>query len=261
METFCKKLNFSCKIFFNNIDSKLLLLICTVLSFSCGSYRNQGASNTVGPYDRDSLEVLYNNRSDSTLWNQKMLEGDLDFEEEIADMNFPIKIGTFPVPEYSSPGNGNRNDDFKAGKKDITVVSTYVNKGHYNEHAIPKDKSSQVIITIACLTDDMDLTNPTFVTSRNHPNYICEGTIHTSKNNIDWVTIHTIDGDSYAIINMRLFDLTFGRTILVAPQKDGSFRFLQMQSEFLSSEDLEGYIKELKNDSKTLSFFNKPGNI
>ncbi len=45
---------------------------------------------------------------------------------------------------------------------------------------------------------------------------------------VDWVQIALANDNNWAIINKRIFDLKFGTSILVAPQKDGSLRFLQL---------------------------------
>lgn len=176
-------------------------------------------------------------------------------------MNFPIKIGSFPVEKYRTPGNGNKNYDLKIVGKDVKVVNVFVRKGDFNRNEIPTDKDSYVIITLVCLTDNLTLSNPTFVTSRNHPNYLGEGTINTTNNKIDWLSIQTVDGNSFAVINMRFFDLNCGRTILVAPQKDESLRFLQLRSNFLSIDDLDNYVQKLKTDSQAVTFFSMEGNI
>ncbi len=60
---------------------------------------------------------------------------------------------------------------------------------------------------------------------------------------------------------MRLFNLNFGQVIIVAPQKDNTLRFLQVQREFLSSEDLNEYINELIKEEKIKTFLTMEGNI
>jgi hypothetical protein len=71
----------------------------------------------------------------------------------------------------------------------------------------------------------------------------------------------THDRNNYAIIGTRFFDLTAGQTVLLAPRKDGSVRFMQIQNEQLSTEDLENYANTLKTKQEVISFFNHPENV
>jgi hypothetical protein len=71
----------------------------------------------------------------------------------------------------------------------------------------------------------------------------------------------TANGDSYALINMRIFNLKAGNTILIAPQKDRTFRSLQIQTPPLTSKIIQGYFHELKNDNQVTKFLAASGNI
>ncbi|MNY10518.1 hypothetical protein D3C86_1435030 [compost metagenome] len=71
----------------------------------------------------------------------------------------------------------------------------------------------------------------------------------------------TASRNSYAIINMRLFDLTLGKTILIAPQKDGSFRSMQIDSPKLSSETSGPYLRKLVKRKEVVAFFTQKGTI
>lgn len=98
--------------------------------------------------------------------------------------------------------------------------------------------------------------------SRNHPDYIGQGSINTKENRIDFISFLTADRNNYAIVNLRLFDLNQGRIVRIAPQKDGSFRSMQRDAPVLSAEEVERYlIEELLNESKVNTFFTNDGNI
>lgn len=61
---------------------------------------------------------------------------------------------------------------------------------------------------------------------------------------------------------MRIFDLRVGRIILIAPQKDGTFRSLQLESPVMSSYEADEYIPMLlKENNEVIEFFTQPGNI
>ena len=178
------------------------------------------------------------------------------------EMNFPIYVGSFPVAPYNTPGTGIYGNNLNIGSKDIIMKSMFVKRGPHNEHIFNgSNKKNEIVVNILSLTDDSSLSNPAIVSSRNHPNYLAEGTINCKNYKVDWITIYTADRNSYAVINMRFFDLKFGRTILVTPQKNKSVRFLQIETELLSNENLDAYIENLKNDKKVIDFFSKESNI
>ncbi len=97
--------------------------------------------------------------------------------------------------------------------------------------------------------------------SRNNPGYICEGFFKKRKNEIDYTAFLTANRDAYAIVNMRLFNLKYGRTILIAPQKDGSLRSMQILSPILSNQEVKGYIDKILKQDDIKTFFLNMDNI
>ena len=73
------------------------------------------------------------------------------------------------------------------------------------------------------------------------------------------------DGQNFAIVAQRYFDLTQGRTLLAAQQKDGSLRFLQLDLSpgeimpNLEMPGLEAYFNELAGREKVNRFFGNVG--
>lgn len=209
------------------------------------------------------------NREDSTKIEKKLFEQDLELFNLKSE---PFNYGVFPVPEYdligknSFDGLGNTGEynGIKLKDKNIVYNSFFVNKCDVNEKYL-NDKPNEVYFIIIVLTDileDKDFTkSDSQVISRNHPNYIGQGYFKTLNNQIDYVSFLTADRNSYSIVNMRLFDLTIGEVILIAPQKDGSLRSMQIKSELLSSKDVRNYVENLLNEKKIVDFFTKSGNI
>ena len=62
-------------------------------------------------------------------------------------------------------------------------------------------------------------------------------------------------------MNLRLFDLDQGRLILIAPQKDGSLRSMQIDTPILEETEINGYIKNKIKDVNIKNFFLNEGNI
>lgn len=92
----------------------------------------------------------------------------------------------------------------------------------------------------------------------------------TSLGEIDWIQMNRAEGDNFAIISQRYFDLEFGKTIVVIPHKDGSLRFLQLKHTIVSfpgafneewDEKLNKFYEELKKDKELLDYINHPNVI
>ncbi len=60
---------------------------------------------------------------------------------------------------------------------------------------------------------------------------------------------------------MKYFNLEFGETILVAPQKDGSIRFLQVDLPNASTNSIDGHVSDLAQRGDVISFFSADSNI
>ncbi|MEN2284474.1 hypothetical protein AAGF08_20180, partial [Algoriphagus sp. SE2] len=137
------------------------------------------------------------------------------------------------------------------------VFSSFiVNDSPYYEALNGKDK---VFFTLITVTDTVDLegysTHRLQVVSRNHPDYIGQGYIKTTQNPIDFMAFITPEGNDYAIVNMRLFHLNYGNIIIIAPQKDGTLRSLQLKEKELNSDILDDFIKsDLLKRQKIIEF-------
>lgn len=175
--------------------------------------------------------------------------------------DMPIHFTAFPMLPYESAGNANKsfNIEFKGNK--IKTESILLGKDIHNEHRFKdENKLDEIVFTIIVLTDSVDQDQTSYVSSRNHPNYIAEGTIPTSRGPIDWISIQNADDTAYAVISMRLFNLNFGQVIIVNPKKDSTLRFLQVKRDFLSSQDLEGYLTELIKSEEVVDFLTRVDN-
>ncbi len=209
------------------------------------------------------------NRNDSTTWSLKTWKADT---QNVALRGQPITDGVYPVPKYelTDPtfdglGNSGNWKGFEVKGKKIIHHSLYVTRNAVNKTFI-NDKPNAVFFTIAVLTDSIDLKGYTHtdvsVTSRNHPHYAGQGFVKTKTNKVDFISFITADRNAYAIVNMRLFDLRIGRLVLIAPQKDGTLRSLQMNSPIMSSKEMDEYLeKVMSNDKRVIEFFTKPDNI
>ncbi|UKB78248.1 hypothetical protein [Chryseobacterium sp. MEBOG07] len=94
------------------------------------------------------------------------------------------------------------------------------------------------------------------IVSRNFPDVIGQGFVKTSNNRIDFSAFTTLEKEDFAIVNMKLYHLKYGNMILIAPQKDGSLRSLQINNtKDLTSETLKPYVEQLIQQPETVIFF------
>ena len=181
-----------------------------------------------------------------------------------------MDFGAFPVPDYALLGEfkgvGNYSTAFQPIKvRDKTIVysSFTVNESPFYKTESGKDR---VFFTLITVTDTIDLktysTHRLQVLSRNHPDYIGQGYIKTKGKPIDFMAFITPEGDDYAIVNMRLFNLNYGNIVIIAPQKDGTLRSIQLNEEELNSDTLDDFIKsEILERPEIIEFLTNKGVI
>lgn len=188
-----------------------------------------------------------------------------ELQEEQKELG-PFTYGIFPYPDYDSisknsfAGLGNlfNSQGFDIKGKKVVLGSFFEGKSDLNAYRV-KD-NDRIFFTILVLTDYIgskdDPKMRSQVVSRNFPDAICQGFVKTSNNKIDFSAFSTLENDEFAIVNMKLYNLKYGNIILIAPQKDGSVRSIQIKSEQnLSSTTLSTYINELLSKENIIEFF------
>ncbi|WP_157358315.1 hypothetical protein [Winogradskyella sp. J14-2] len=249
---------------------RVIIFFCCI-SIGCSNVENNSKlesdeARTI--WNQQKREQHLNNRNDKTTWDNQMLEND---KQLIGIGEFgPFEIGVFPVPKYellgknSFKGLGNKTEDFKVGNKTVVMNSFFVAKNDINKKRLG-DKHNDVFFQLLVLTDTLDTENynlnKNIAISRNHPDYLAQGFVKTKTTTIDYVAFKTAEGGAYAIINTRLFHLNFGKTICIAPQKDGTFRSFQIKSPQLTSETIINFTESLTKDDDVVTFFNQKGAI
>lgn len=254
---------------------KYILMILTVISISgCSDNKTENLSKVKKFWTTEKEETHLLNRQDSSKWDMNLFNNDLQNMMEETDL--PLESGVFPTPKYDLIGKGSfkgvGNFGYAGGKgfekkianKTILYNSFFVGASDVNRHFIG-EKNNEVFFQIIVLTDFVDTINYTHllseIVSRNHPHYIGQGFYKTKNSKIDYLAFITADQNAYAIINMRLFDLNFGKTILIAPQKDHTFRSMQIKSPKISNEEIEDYTDKLLKQQDIIDFFTQSGNI
>lgn len=241
------------------------LFILLILSFIAFSSISQGKFWKWN----DSFEKRHlKNREDSTTWDRELLQRDID--DSISNSKGkPFPHGAFPVPKYDLAGKfryggagvgGSFRNYF--GKK-LVCSFFFANATAANQRLLKKE--NEVFFIFVMLTDFIDTVNYThgsaYILSRNNPAVTCEGFYKTQTDEVDFMAFLTPNRDEFAVVNMRLFNLKFGRIILITPQKDHSLRSLQLKAPVLSNKDARLYLDKVLEKDNVKSFFINKGNI
>lgn len=252
----------------------ILLVLAPFIFFSCSENKNEKQNDKHTYWSVEKEEALLADRQDATKWDMNMFENDI--QDLMTDTDLPFESGVFPTPYYDLIGKdsfkgvgnfgfaGGNGFEKKIGDKTILYNSFFVGASAINKQFIG-EKKNEMFFQIIVLTDFVDTLNYTHllseIVSRNHPHYLGQGYYKTKNNKIDYLAFITANQDAYAIVNMRYFDLKFGRTLLIAPQKDNSFRSMQIKSPKLSSNEIEDYTDKLLKEQDIINFFTSSGNI
>jgi len=212
----------------------------------------------------DQEKAHVKRREDPATWDMRLF--DIDKEDAKKGAGRPMVVGAFPVPRYDLAGKGAYagfgamgNIDYPWHDHYIAAAAFSVNRSSVNE-AFIGDREDEVFFHILVLSDKKDSSAGALVASRNLPHATAQGVIKTSKAEIDYVAFQTADRNAYAIVNMRLFDLRAGRVVIIAPQKDGTLRSMQVEAPTLESKGLKDFDAKLLKEPRIVKFLDMPEN-
>jgi hypothetical protein len=213
-------------------------------------------SPTTTQWSEEMRLIQLRNLDDPALWDMERMQGDISPVNQFD----PIRKGAFPVPPYDSllvrsyPGGGGQSTHpipsvpeyrLQVGDKEVMYTSFFIGDGPFYQS---KQGKGNVFFTVITVVDTLTAENfalgSSHFLSRNHPDYGGEGSYITKNNKVEFVAFITPDKGAFAIVNMRLFHLEYGNIIVVTPQKDGSFRSLQIKGKERGEEENYDYIKE-----------------
>ena len=201
-------------------------------------------------WNKEQIVERAQNQNNPQKWNMKMFEED---KKSMDNIRRPLLDGVFPVAKYNTPGTGYTYVQLPINGIQVEGIATFVRKGEFNEANFPDSIYKNQVNLILLVLDGKNKNN--LVSSRNHPYYLAGGTLKTKARKVEWLTIKSPDNASFAVVNMKLFDLRAGIVVLIAPQKDKTFRAYQLEAPFLSAERLTDYLKELANNKEVIDFF------
>ena len=178
---------------------------------------------------------------DSSQWNQVLFKQDIETYNKYADIfrNYPLNNYPFPIADY----------DYAVYSNPFTIkTDSLIFKGiQVGEYKNPNSDSVITKLTLIVLTNDDKIEPETFVDSRNYPYLTAEGNFQLTKQHFQWVFQATPDGFSSLFFSMKLFDLRFGETIIIYPQKNSTFFYEQMEespNNYSTFKDYKNKIKE-----------------
>ncbi|MFI1771957.1 hypothetical protein [Thalassobellus citreus] len=208
------------------MTKKLMIIILVILSHSCKESEKSNSIVKTAKEKKWDIKRL-NNRAvqnlDSTKWDSKLFKQDITTYDKYSEIfkNYPLNKSPFPVAEY----------DYAVSSIPFTIeIEEIVFKGvRIGEYENPESEKIIDKLTLLVLTNDKDAEETTLVDSRNYPYLTAQGIFKVINNEFDWVFSASPDGFSTLLLNMKLFDLRFGETIIIYPQKDESFFYEQIK--------------------------------
>lgn len=240
------------------------LFVLCVIVFSC-STGDKTDTMTVPKWTEGNARQHVLNRENPETWDMKMLNDDIDRIAYYRESGLPF-TGVFPEPHYeiqmkgTFTSSGNVGGEVQIEGRNIFYESFFTGRNVNNAPYIG-EKEDEIFFLILVLTDVDENEYNSHISSRNNPDIMGQGRFDTKDSKVDYIAFLTAGRDNYAIVNGRLFNLRFGRTVLIAPQKDGTFRSMQIDSPLMGADDIRVYVDSLITDSKVRSFFVAPGNI
>jgi hypothetical protein len=194
------------------------IILCFLIVFQFGFSQNKN-------WKLKKLEEKSEAHLDSTKWNKTLFNQDRDTYSEFK-VNFedlPLQLSAFPVADY----------DYSVATSpfEINIDSSYYKGIHIGNY---KDETSDDIVfglTFIFKSPEKENKENSFIQSRNFPYLAAQGTFRVFDSKYDWVFASSPDGFSFLLINMKLFDLRFGKTILILPNEDGSFYYKQYKTD------------------------------
>lgn len=226
---------------------KLLILVLGILFYSCQKEEKSNSIATTRQEKKWDIEKL-NHRAvmhlDTTKWDIKLFNQDIETYNKFSEIfkRYPLNKSPFPVAQY----------DYAVSSIPFSIeIDTTIFKGvRIGEYESPESEKIINKLTLLILTNNKNAEETTLVDSRNYPYLTAQGTFKVPNNEFDWVFSASPDGFSTLLLNMKLFDLRFGETIIIYPQKDNSFLYEQIKDSPNNYENFEDFKKSIMNIPK-----------
>ena len=229
------------------ITKKFIFIVFGILFFSC---HKEGKSDSVSQkvkekkWNFEELNKKAIQHLDSTKWDLELFKQDIDTYKIYSEVfqSYPLNKSPFPVAKY----------DYAVSSIPFLIkVESRIFKGiRIGEYENPESEKIIDKLTLLVLTNDKNAEESTLVDSRNYPYLTAQGVFKVINNEFDWIFTYSPDGYSTLLLNMKLFDLRFGETVIIYPQTDKSFLYEQIKDSPNNYENFKDFTKSIIENPK-----------
>lgn len=228
------------------MTQKILIAIALGLLLSSCNEIEKANSATKKPeaakWDLTSLSQRAEQHLKPAEWDLDLFNQDIETYSKYAEIfqAYPLNKTPFPVAKY----------DYAVSKIPFFIEKdSLLFKGvRIGEYANPDSEKIIDKLTLLFLTSDKGAEENTLVDSRNYPYLTAQGILKLKHHQFDWVFSASPDGFSTLMLNMKLFDLRFGETIIIYPQIDQSFLYDQINDSPNNYRNFEDFKKTILNN-------------
>jgi len=222
-----------------NYSTKILGISMIFMLFSCQNSDHHEIVLESKQNNRTlELRALKNNQSRN--WNHELLSQDIASYNKFSNIfdryplnNYPFPVANYDYSVYSNP--------FTIKKDSLIFKGILI--GDYKK---PESDQTTVKLSLIVLTNNDSTEAESFVNSRNFPYLTAEGSFNLDQARYKWVFSATPDGFSSLFFSMKFFDLRYGQTIVIYPQADQSFFYMQLNESPSNYTNFDDYIKKIK---------------
>lgn len=201
--------------------------------------------NIFGQTIIDTLKSKAENNQIQSKWNNDLFTKDLEWRKN--DKSKPLKSLAFPVEPYDTYVF-TKQFNFKIEDLYFSGISTGENIGGKENKMKFRHDLSLIFFT----RDTLRTIDKVDVSSRNSPYITFQGSLKL-KEQFDFVAVKSPDEKGFMMVSTKAFDLQFGQTIIIFPNDNGSFYYLQLMEKPILNEDFNNFINRLKSNEKIIS--------
>ncbi len=189
----------------------------------------------------DTLKTKAANNQNPEKWNKELFENEKKWLK--GNKSKPLKALAFPVEKYDYYVFNN-HFNFTIENENFSGITFGENIGGKENKFILKPE-----LTLIFYTRDKQIQLNGDVSSRNYPYLTVQGQVEI-LNQFVYVGIKSPENSGYLIVNLKSFDLRFGETVIIFPNKDNSFYYLQLDEKPSVNEKSEKFIERIKKDKR-----------
>lgn len=216
---------------FYNYKYSFQLLFLLPFLLSCNSNGNNG--NVLKDDNTKINKKLEYYLIDTSNLNQSNYDADVELFSKYKGSNLPITH----LPHYVEKGN--MCSVYLKQLRDTIDNSPIAGNYFQGKDQIP-------LFCILVKTNIGKKNSPASIYAHNYPDIFAQGKINHEIGEIDWVFIQPENSNGLAIISGKIFDLEYGKTILVLNNKKGGIEFIQI-NDIISD----------KSEKSKLEFYNR----